>query len=316
MDIFPKDKSRVAFLTKRSIIKDLQCPTNIILSPEYYWVKKVHLPISKLYQAKKYAPAVFEEHLPSGTEYDYVILNAKEKNEFIVIAYSKSIILNALKKQVNDISKIKGIYWSQIELSALKTCIAIDAHGSLSKIDEMVLYLPQPCEESKESLYDIISKTSLSQNYLKLNSLTYEQIPKTSAYKLIASALLFIGAFGVDYAVHQYKINQNEQKIASIKEEYNMPKTSMEFKNIQSRLSKIDKKQKDFRALLKIIEDILLKRGTTLKSLSFDKKAFQVTIMLESKKDKKIVQNYLSKNAILANEQLNGLKYTVELANG
>jgi len=316
MGFFFNDKVRVAFLTKTSVIKNLNCPTNIILSPEYYWIKKIHLPVSNLYQAKKYAPAVFEGHLPSGADYDYVLLRAKTKNEFIVIAYSKAIILNALKKQVNDITQIKGIYWSQVELSDLQTSVNIDAHGCLSKIDEMILYLPKPCEKSQESLYDMISKSSLSQNYLKLNTLNDESIPKLYAYKLIASMLFFITAFGLDIAVHQYKINKASRRISQIKEEYHMPKTSMELKSIQSRLAKIDKQQKDLRALLKIIEDIPLKNEAVLQSLSFEKKTVHVTIKLSSKEDKKIIQRYLSQKATIENGYLKDLKYTVALTHG
>ena len=95
-----------------------------------------------------------------------------------------------------------------------------------------------------------------------------------------------------------------------------MPKTSIQQKSIIRRLQKIDNRQKDIRMLLKLVDDMPLKKNTILKSLNIKKDRLEVTIGLSKQKDQKALENYLSKRANIEQQEYNGLDYKVTLSHG
>ncbi len=303
---------KTVFLTKKDSIKNLTSNINIILSPEYYWVKRVTLPISSLYRAKKLAPSIFREYLPKNDNYEYIVVKTDISREFIIIAYTKEGILKSLKKQVDDFKFIKAIYWTQIEFFDLSGCVGIDKNSSLSNVDDMILYLPTNCTNNK-NLDELIKKTKLSKEHIKLNTLTSKSIPRKEVYGLFIALFLLIAAFALDSILHQYKAYKNEQKIENIQKKYSMPKTSFEIQNIQSKLKKIETKQKSLRKLLKVIDEIPQNSKTTLKSILWDKESLIIKIAVPDSSTKQSIKKFLTQNANIQKESFDNLIYTVRL---
>jgi len=117
------------------------------------------------------APSVFEGSLPDGEEYEYDVKYEKDKDKFIVIAYSKKYIYNEIKEKFASTTKIRGIYFAQYELSDLDSCIAIDKDISLGNIDGLLIQVPSVCVDSEENVRKYLPKVKLSSKRIKIDSL-------------------------------------------------------------------------------------------------------------------------------------------------
>ena len=125
MSFFKSSPGKILFFTKNSK-KYYSGEYTLILSPQFYWVKRVKLPVNSEYKAKKLIPSIFEDSLPPNEEYEYDVKYEKDRGTFIAIAYSPNYIYKYIKEKILSDAKVKGIYLAQYELSSLETCIGID----------------------------------------------------------------------------------------------------------------------------------------------------------------------------------------------
>jgi len=71
------------FITK-NFGKKIDAKSDIILSPEFYWVKKVSLNVKFTNEVKKMAPSIFEGILPNG-EFEYRVFRVSD-NSYVLVA--------------------------------------------------------------------------------------------------------------------------------------------------------------------------------------------------------------------------------------
>jgi len=71
---------------------------NIMLTPQFYTLKKEKLPLKYLYQAKKIASSLFDGFLDEQKNYEYFVY--KQRDEWIFIAYNP--------KEINALLASKG----------------------------------------------------------------------------------------------------------------------------------------------------------------------------------------------------------------
>ena len=226
MYFFNPPPKQVIFLIKTTQTVPLTTETRIVLSPEYYWVKKVSLPVGTLREAKRYAPAIFEEYLPEGERYAYFVQKAKETGAYIFIAYAPDVIIHALKIQLGDLSKVYGIYFTQFEID-LDTCVAVDNTHALVPVDETILYVPQSCSQT-QNLQQLLEAKKPTHNYFKPADHKAVRIDKRYVLATIGIAVVFLMAFGLDGWYHQRLISRNAAQMDTIRKEAQMPATSIQ----------------------------------------------------------------------------------------
>ncbi len=249
MQIFSQDVSKTLFITKKSHITHLDEPVNVILSPQYYWVKKAELPVSRLYEAKKYAPAIFEEHLPKQQHFRYIVTALSDKNRFIILAYDAEEIFGMLEKQIGDFSKVKKVFFSQFELADMPQCLTVTKETSLHRADDLILYAPTPCA-NEEDVEHYIENLKLSRHFITPVSLTQELVSSRVAYSVIAALTLLSVGFGLEYLYHLREKRHIAQEMEKIAQRYHLPATSMQRESILRSLQKKEQAQKRVRELL------------------------------------------------------------------
>ncbi len=310
LDLF-RDDLRSAFLTKSSTLENSKTPINIILSPEYYWVKKVDLPFSSIYRAKKYAPSIFEDNLPLNEEYDYMVKRAKDEKSYIFLAYNKDKILDSLKKQVTDIKMIKAIYWTQFELSSIKNIIKVDECNSLINVDEVILFLPRSCEEEGENISTLVQNLTLSNNYTRFFSLSDEKFDSKIAFKIFGVLLFLIGVFLMDYGIYKYKIMKLERERILLQEDYNLPATLIQRRSIYSSLYKKYTKQRNIRDFIDILQDVPLSSRSFLKSVLLKSQSLELEFFISSVHELKNLKNFLKRRGHIVKSSFKNGTYWV-----
>jgi len=72
---------------------------NVMVTPQFYTLKKEALPVKYAYQAKKIAPSLFDGLLEEDGNYEYMV--SKEEEDWVFIAYDI--------KKITDFLALKGI---------------------------------------------------------------------------------------------------------------------------------------------------------------------------------------------------------------
>ncbi len=183
-----KNKTTTLFVSKSDRIEK-RGSYSLILSPEFYWIKKVTLPVKKEKEAIKLAPSIFEGFLPSG-DFSYEV--RKSDDAFIMIAYNKKKIAEDLEKILPYKSDIVDIYFAQDALGFIQECVEIDKRAALSNMDGIVIQVPRACTNTEENLDGILEKADLGKRKVKLSSFD-NALLSSGDIKLIAAifGLLF-----------------------------------------------------------------------------------------------------------------------------
>lgn len=290
MNFFSKDNGKILFFTKNSP-KYFTGSYSIILSPQFYWVKRVELPVTSEYKAKKLAPSIFEGSLPHD-KFEYTVKFEKERGTFILIAYDKEEIFAQIKKNFFSSAKISGIYFAQYELVNLETCIAIDDIISLGNVDGLLIQVPSRCVQSEENIKKYLPKVTLSSKKIK-----YENIGTLSAdanlfipYFAMFAFLIFSQLFS--YLAYSGDLDYFDSQKRDIRQRYNLPATSFQLNSIKKSLNKTYKEQKDIRELMQIVDKIHLKENEKIFSLTIKRRESKIQIKTTNSRNKDLLDEF------------------------
>lgn len=252
----------------------------VILSPEFYWVKKVKLPVKRERDALKLAPSIYEGFLPAG-EFSYEV--RKEGEDFIVIAYDKKKVSAVLDEVFLHKKDIAEVYFAQDALAQIEECTAIDSKAALSNMDGIIIQVPRACTNTQQTLNDVLGAALIGKRKVKLSSFD-NTLLSSGDIKIIASIVgLLLMAFLSEYIVYKKALGDLETKRAQIIVEHDLPRTSIQLKSIKKSLLKKFKTQKALRDVLFTLSKITLQKGEYIQSIEESVKETKVKIHVLSK---------------------------------
>ena len=257
MSFFNRSVGKILFFTKNSP-KYFTGEYSLILSPQFYWVKRVKLPVKSEFRAKKLAPSIFEGSLPEGEEFFYEVKYEKDRDTFIAIAYSKNYIYDEIRKKISPTAKVKGIYFAQHELKDLKTCISIDEDISLGNVDGLLIQVPSACVQSEENVRNYLPKVKLSNKKIKIDSLVDNKADNGQSLLYVAIMSLFVISQILTYFAYSGDLSKYDSKKESLIRQYNLPRTSFQLQSIKRSLLKRYKEQKSIRDTITKLDKIAL----------------------------------------------------------
>ena len=258
MNFFKSSPGKIIFFTKNSP-KYYTGEYTLILSPQFYWVKRVELPVKNEYKAKKLAPSIFEGILPKDEKFEYEVKYEKNRGTFIVIAYSPEYIYKAVKEKFLLSAKVKGIYLAQYELAEFTSCIAIDKDVSLGNVDGLLIQVPASCFQSEENIKKYLSQVKLESKKIKIKNLDNEE--ENTSYILYMIVLLIFLSSQINYYFAYFSgfTKYNEKKEYLLKK-YNLPKTTFQLNSIKKSLLNEYKIQKNIRDVLADLDKVSLNK--------------------------------------------------------
>ena len=273
------NKSNILFVSKADRIEERGSYT-LILSPEFYWTKKVTLPVKKEKEALKLAPSVYEGFLPEGN-FSYEV--RKEGDDFIMIAYDKKKIASELEKVIPYKGDIAALYFAQDALGEVDECIAVNDKIALSNMDDVLMQIPRACTNTEVTLDEMLQNVTLTKHKVTLSSLDNELL-STRDIILVASlfGMLFL-SFLSEYVVYKKATSALDTQRASIIKENDLPRTSVQLKSIKKSLVKKFDTQKNLREALFAISKISLKNGEYIESIEGSAKETVVKIHIQGK---------------------------------
>lgn len=110
-----------------------------MLSPKFYWAKRVELDVRFVYEVKKMAVSIFDGVLPSG-DFEYMVFKLG-KGDFLLVAYSMSWIKSELEKLGIDMVFVDKIYLLESLLAGKDVSLRVDDDfGIVSEQEGFDLY--------------------------------------------------------------------------------------------------------------------------------------------------------------------------------
>jgi len=278
---------RAIFYTK-NFNKTIKEKVDVILSPEFYWIKKLDMNVS-LREAKKISKNIFKLN-----EKDYLFDAFKINNKLFVVALKKDLNVKIEKKYINSIRLAQFEFYSY-------DCIDI-GEFIMKKIDDIFFCFPK---KNEECIYvdEILENIKLSKN--TFNIFNKINIDKNILFYLISSLMILNIFFFIQGFAYSTKLN-NLKKIKLSLRKYNMPLTIYQLNSIYNVLKEENMKNNSIRKVLEFLS--LNFRNFEFKRIEFNKDVFTVVI-----KTDKNLDNYFKQFHIhILNSKLENKNYIVK----
>jgi len=208
---------------------------DVILSPQFYWVKKIEV-ATNIFEAKKIAKNIFKLN-----QEEYIFDVFKINNTFFAFAIKKDLRLNIDKKFISSIRL------AQVELNSYDS-IYINENHAIKKIDDILFCFPKVGEEATK-IDDILKDIQLSKHKINL----YNQLNIDNSILILSIlSLLFLNIFSILGIVsYSNELKKVDNKVAEL-QKYNLPLTTFQLDSIYDSLKAVDEKEKKIKKSLAI----------------------------------------------------------------
>jgi len=304
-----KSNNKIFYLTDKSPV----CESggfDVILSPQFYWVKKVELPVKRVSQALSLAESVYANSLPEG---DFAFEASKSGDEFVIIAYDKEKIFQVLKEKFIKNAKVSGVYFAQNEFSELDGCCGIDQNSSLINLNGLVLQVPRVCTDSKKEISQYLENKKLSRNKVTLGAFESSVVDAKEFYLLAAGVVILFASFVMDTINYKSEINSLEKQKQELVSKYDLPQTSIQLASIKKSLTKTFTTQKKIRDAVYGANGVGLKKGEFIESIKANSKETVIVIKVSSSNREQEIKRELSKTVDVKSTNIENNNLTIRI---
>ena len=252
--------------------QSLSDTVDIMLTPQFYSLKKETLPLKYAFQAKKIAPSLFDGLLENTEKYDYLVY--KEGEAWVFIAYNLKAINHFLVSKGIRSEQIGKIFFAQQALNSFTAPVLLGAKDALAAIDGSVVLIPQTAlQEGTETL--TLDESFKPKNGVVLQGAFNTFISKKQAITLATLFILFALAFFVEGWRYSRGSEVTKAEIEDLIEEYPTLQSQYTRKSIAEKYRAIDKNERKKRDTIKTLGSMIFK-GVTVDTFKMDDKGFTV----------------------------------------
>jgi hypothetical protein len=278
----------IIFLDKNTTQLDYDTNINIILSPEFYWVRLFDIPIGSKSEVLKVVPNLFEDYFNTDG-YSYYVIK-KEDGKYLCFAYQETKILEQCKLLNIDCKKINNIYFAQNEFTNIENAIELGTNRYIYQ-DDILIQIPQNMNSFFQLEDFDISSIKLSNHTISINR-TSKYINNTTAYILSTIFILFsMVIFTKSFTIKQY-IDGLEDKKIEIRKEYNLMASTIQTKAILNQYNNSDKQYIKLRDTIQYITNFKKSIVGKLEKIEFKNNTIECIF---SQIDKNKISKYLQK---------------------
>lgn len=297
------NKIKKIFLYQNRKIK-VDSKVDIILSPEFYWVRVFDIPVKSTTQARHVLPTLFEDILETSLELSYQVQKLDE-NKYLCFAYSNKKIFEEIKKSGISISLVDGIYFAQNECKDFSQ-FKIDDKSFLYTPDNILVKVPNAIATQTVDLEENIDSIELLSQKVDIrlynNILTSNQVYSIIAVLFILSLLNFYKLY--DY---KYEISNIDERIENIKQNGNLPlsmiQTEAIIKKYKNEVSLEIKKRE-------ALDYVLDNRDFNFKNIELEKNVLTLSLI---NTDKRKAESYISKKYKILSSNVNALSLNIRI---
>ena len=273
---------------------------NLILSPSFYWVKHVSIPVKNLHEVNRFLPSLFEDTVPEG-KYSYYAY--KDEDAYIIFAYDDKKILDILSEKEIRPEQINNVYFAQSEFEDSSEAISIDEDSVLDIDNNIVVKLPK-------SFVDSSTPLQLHHHNFSRHTITLARYAHIATTKSLIRFILFMGAlisiFTLDWIVTEAKISEFDDTPLELYTEHNLPATKVQNEVIFETLQKQYKQQMKLRQKAGEVLKLKLNKSEHVNIFELGDKKLKLEIKLDSSKRASDVSTILQKKEAPKDQYKNG----------
>jgi len=274
---------------------------DLILSPSFYWVKHVSIPVKSLHEAKKFLPSLFEDTVPKG-KYSYYAY--KDEDTYIIFAYDDKKILDILAQKGIDSEQINNVYFSQSEFQDSEQALSIDDTSVLDIENNIVVKLPKDFVNTFEPL-------QLNDHHFSEHTIALAKYAHIATTKSLIQFALFMGAlisiFALDWIVSEAKISEFDDAPVKLYTEHNLPATKIQNEVILETLQSRYHNQILLRQKTGEVLNLKLEKNEYVSLYDLKDKKLTIELKLASSKRATHISKVLQKNKGLGDQYRNGV---------
>ena len=273
--------NRELLLVHRNMDKvSLDHRVNVMLTPQFYTMKKEELPIKYLYQAKKIAPSLFDGLLDEQGNYEYFVF--KEEDKWIFIAYNPEEIKEFLKLKGIFGEYLSKIFFVQQIQHAFAQPIALSDKEVLMTIDGVVVLVPKTVlsGELKTAIFD---ESFTPKSGVTLHGNGNALISKKEMIVLSSLFIVFASVFFIEGWQYSRSMKVQKKEMQELLEAYPALQSKMQRESISFKYRTINNTERKKRDAIKTLAAMIFK-GVTLTAYHMDEKHFKATFTCDNTK--------------------------------
>jgi len=264
---------------------------NIMLTPQFYTIKRESLPVQYAYQAKRIAPSLFEGLLENTQDYTYFV--QKEEDDWLFIAYDIEKIKSFLISKGLALTNISKMYFAEQSAAQFKAPVLLGDNNALVNLNSTMTVIPKKVLQADEKPMKI-DKSFTPKKGLALEGRSKALIGNTETYTLATILVLFSVIYFVEGSRYGGEDAEQEAQMQLLLEDYPSLQSSYKRESIASKYKVIDKKERKKRDVIKSLSHMIFK-GSTLTSLVLDDKSFQANFACKDAKTSKKLKDLAKK---------------------
>jgi hypothetical protein len=281
---------------------------NVMLTPQFYTLKKETLPIKYAYQAKRIAPSLFDGLLEDGGAYDYIVF--KEEDQWVFIAYDIDKIANFLSSKGIENSMVSKIFFAQQALEKFTAPMALGEKEALVVLDNSVVVVPLEVLGEDESPSLVIDNSFTPKKGVSLQGNISSFITKKQAYALAGVLSLFAALFVVEGSRYSGGEGAKEE-LQALYEANPALQSSYTRDEVLEKYRSIDIQERKKRDTIKKISGMIFK-GVTLTNLSMNDSRYKADFACVSSKVSKKLEELAKREKYKVTKVKNSHNLTIE----
>lgn len=277
---------------------------DIILSPEFYWVRIFNIPVKNITQARHVFPTLFEDILDNVSDLSYQAIKLDE-NKYLCFAYINKKIYEAIKNSGINLSLVNSVYFAQNECKEFRQFMVEDK-SFLYTDDDILVKVPNGILNENINLNENLHHINLSNNKVDIklynNFLSSKQIYLILAVSLLFSIINFT-------KIYDYKnsISLLDEKIELEKQKSNLPSSMIQVDSIISKYKNIADQEIRKR---EIISYLLENSSFKLDNISLEK---DILTLVYQNSDKTKVEEYINKRYKIISSKVENLDLYIRI---
>jgi len=281
---------------------------NIMLTPQFYTLKREALPVKYGYQAKRIAPSLFEGLLEDEGSYEYLVF--KEEESWVFIAYDIDKIQNFLLSKGLDLAFVSKMFFTEQSSALFSSPVATGEHEALVNFDGNLVMVPKAVLDS-DVKYMQIDDAFTPKKGIALEGAAKSFLSKRESYLLAGIFFLFAFLFVVEGVRYDGENEEENAKIQVLLEAYPALESSYTRDSIASKYQKIDRQERKKREVIKALAGMIFK-GSTISSFSMNTKHFEAAFICTDAKVLKKVEALAKKENFKTQKVANKNEIKVE----
>ena len=277
---------------------------DIILSPEFYWVRIFNIPVKNITQARHVFPTLFEDILDNVSDLSYQAIKLDE-NKYLCFAYINKKIYEAIKNSGINLYLVNSVYFAQNECKEFRQFMVEDK-SFLYTDDDILVKVPNGILNENINLNENLHHINLSNNKVDIklynNFLSSKQIYLILAVSLLFSIINFT-------KIYDYKnsISLLDEKIELEKQKSNLPSSMIQVDSIISKYKNIADQEIRKR---EIISYLLENSSFKLDNISLEK---DILTLVYQNSDKTKVEEYINKKYKIISSKVENLDLYIRI---